>query len=85
MVPAPVPLLRTCIGSDAAPELFTVALIDPVTARALPLNVKLAESASKPPVEAKVTRPEVRPESVKDVTVTAANESDPATVTAPPK
>ena len=38
----------------------------PAVVSVVPLKVRLAESASKPLVEAKVTRPEVRPESVID-------------------
>ena len=41
--------------------------------RVVPLNVKLAESCSNPPVPAYVTRPEVRPESVIALDVTLVN------------
>jgi hypothetical protein len=44
--------------------LVASAVIVPVTARAEPLNVRLAESVKRPPVVAYVTRPDVRPEKV---------------------
>ena len=49
----------------------------------VPLNVKLAELVSRPPVVVYTTRPEVRPELVNELTVNAPTEL--AKVTAPPK
>lgn len=58
---------------------FNVAVNAPVTAavpvtfKAVPLHVKFAESANKPLVLAKVTRPLVKPLFVTDVAVTEVN------------
>jgi hypothetical protein len=47
--------------------------VNPVVPKTVPLQVKLAESASKPAVLAKVTRPLVSPLFVTDVAVTEVN------------
>jgi hypothetical protein len=45
----------------------------PVAVSVVPLNVRLAESVSRPPVVEKTTRPVVRPELVIDVAVSEVN------------
>ncbi len=78
-VPVPMYSLAGVVGANTAVPLKLVSpsvrvltkvlkpLFDrPAVVKVVPLKVRLAESASKPLVEAKVTRPEVRPVSVMD-------------------
>lgn len=66
-VPAAFTVVNAPVAGVVAPTVPLIGPAKPVDVSIVPLNVKLAESVSRPPVVEYTTRPDVRPVLVMDV------------------